>query len=96
MHQNNLRRGFVIHVTDENVPITDTRQKETWAKMDTVDIIAKLIEIQKAVGVENQITLHNMIMDAQDYVLSMQRSVPEEMRSRQRTALGVSHSFETA
>jgi hypothetical protein len=49
-------------------------------------LIDKLTEIEKSVGLENNSTIRNQIIDAQDYALEIQREIAEVLRGSLHTA----------
>ncbi len=48
--------------------------------MNMITLLEKLIAIERAIGVEDQIMLRRRLLDAQDYVLEMQKELAENRR----------------
>ena len=48
-------------------------------------LLAKLIEIERSIGVETNTTLHKQVLDAQDYVLGMHKEIVERLRKEPRS-----------
>jgi hypothetical protein len=46
----------------------------------TVVLLQKLGDIERALEIEERATIRNMLLDAQQYVLQLQRESPEQMR----------------
>lgn len=46
----------------------------------TVVLLQKLSDIERALEIEERATIRNMLLDAQQYVLQLQRESPEQMR----------------
>ena len=51
--------------------------------MDSGCLLERLIEIERAIGVKDPITLRRMVIDTQDYVLQMQKEYAEFLRPKQ-------------
>jgi hypothetical protein len=45
-------------------------------------LLAKLTDIERALGKENETTIRHRIIDAQDYALRIQKQMIEELRIR--------------
>ncbi len=50
-------------------------QLEGWAPMNSVSLMEKLLEIERAIGEEEPLTIRLMLHDAQECVLRMQRDL---------------------
>jgi hypothetical protein len=49
--------------------------------MWTSELLEKLFDIERSIGVETNATIRNKIIDIEEYVLSMQRERAENLRS---------------
>jgi hypothetical protein len=49
-------------------------------------LMEKLIEIERSIGVETNTTVRKQVLDAQDYLLGMQREIAEKLRKEPRRA----------
>jgi hypothetical protein len=54
--------------------------------MNTVVLLQKLGEIERALDVEERATIRKMVLDAQQCALQLQRESPEQMRRDSRCA----------
>jgi hypothetical protein len=50
--------------------------------MDTGVLIGKLLDIERALGIEDTASLRTRVVDAQDCVLRMQKQLIEDLRVR--------------
>ncbi|HEY1767873.1 MAG TPA: hypothetical protein VGG26_09470 [Terracidiphilus sp.] len=51
----------------------------------TVNIVLeKLIEIERSIGVETDTNLRKQVLDAQDYILEIQKEIVEKLRREPR------------
>jgi len=50
--------------------------------MDTGVLIGKLLDIERALGIEDTTTLRTRVIDAQECVLRMQKQLIEDLRIR--------------
>ncbi len=49
-------------------------------------LLGKLIDIERSIGVETDTTLRNQVLDAQDYLLGIQKEIVEKLRKEPRRA----------
>lgn len=70
----------VIFVTVNKEPLGQTVvTKEGSASMSISLLLEKLIEIERSIGVETDMTLRKQVIDAQDCLLSIQKEVVEKL-----------------
>jgi hypothetical protein len=55
--------------------------------MNMAVLLAKLTDIELSIGVATDNVLRNMVLDAQDCILAMQRAVVEDLRRESRRQL---------
>jgi hypothetical protein len=49
--------------------------------MYTTELLKKLFDIERSIGIENNTTIRNKVIDVEEWVLSMQRETAENLRS---------------
>jgi len=49
-------------------------------------LLGKLIEIEQSIGVETDTTVRKQVLDAQDYLLGIQKEIVEKLRGEPRRA----------
>jgi hypothetical protein len=47
-------------------------------------LLGKLIEIERSIGVETNTTLRQQVLDAQDYLLGIQKEIVDKLRKEPR------------
>ena len=50
--------------------------------MSTATLIQKLMDIEHAIGVKDSTTIRNMLIDAQDSVLGLQKELVDYLRAK--------------
>ncbi len=55
--------------------------------MNTAVLLAKLTDIELSIGVATENVLRNMVLDAQDCILAMQKTVVEDLLRESRRPL---------
>jgi hypothetical protein len=61
--------------------------------MNMAVLLAKLTDIELSIGVATDNALRNMVLDAQDCILAMQRAVVEDLRRESRRQLDRSSRY---
>lgn len=56
--------------------------------MNSSQLLKKLTEIERAIGVVDTLSLRRMIVEAQDYVLESQKVAVQELRQKSMRAAG--------
>jgi hypothetical protein len=51
------------------------------SQMHTTELLQKLFDIERSIGIENNTTIRNKIIDVEEWVLMMQRERAENLRS---------------
>lgn len=58
--------------------------------MNTRVLLEKLIDIERSIGVDSTVSLHMKVIDAQEYVLEMQKEMAESAQHPEQNRSGVS------
>jgi hypothetical protein len=74
----------VIFVTVNKPPAGHPVSESRGPVVSVHSLLQKLIEIEQSIGVETDTTLRKQVLDAQDYLLQMQKEIVENLRYRPR------------
>jgi hypothetical protein len=76
------RASRVISITFKCDLLAETQNVEVGGYMNTGVLIGKLLDIERAIGIEDSSSLRTRIIDAQDCALQVQKRAIEELRVR--------------